>query len=63
MTAPHDADLIEADAEALYDEMRELEPNGGGATWPAWDLLPAHVKGLYRNFAARPYAHLWRRPS
>jgi hypothetical protein len=52
--APHDVDLIEADAADLYEAMRAAEPDGG--TWPAWPDVAESARALYRFAARNPYS-------
>lgn len=49
--APHDADLIETDAERLYEEVADAE-----SLSTSWGELPESTKALYRLVARNPVA-------
>lgn len=54
-----DLALVEADAAALYGEMRrddQAMPLHRPDEWPeSWTDLPAHTQALVRNLARSPY--------
>jgi len=51
--APHDAELIEADAQRLWEEQENGDPRH--AVWRPWVDLPEYQRVLYRDFARNPY--------
>lgn len=59
--APHEAELIEADAAALYDEHCRILAERMRAVGrvavprPAWGAAPEEVRALYLARAADPY--------
>lgn len=48
--APHDAELVEADARQLWEQMKTHHPRR-----PAWDDLSDTERELCRRIAADPY--------
>jgi hypothetical protein len=49
--APHDAELVEADAEAMYEAARDTCP----IYVPPWDDAEDYTRNRFRDFAASPY--------
>lgn len=48
--APHDAELVDADARAIYERVAADHQLG-----KPWDTLPPEVQDVYRGHAANPY--------
>lgn len=53
--APHDAELIEADARELYETWRRDSDDAAARTAPGWEKAAEPIRRLCRGLARNPY--------